>query len=65
MSASGLGDPRTNAECVTSRVSWVTGRPHRPAAALTIAMMPALIASGSHPGTDGVEGNITRPSDEG
>ncbi|MGC1720090.1 MAG: hypothetical protein WA746_13965 [Isosphaeraceae bacterium] len=33
--------------CVTSRVTGVNGRPHRPAAALTIATMPALVASGS------------------
>ena len=47
MNASGLGDPRTNEVCVTSRVTGVNGHPHRPAAALTIARMPALIASAS------------------
>ena len=47
MSASGLGDPGTNTRCVTSRVTGVNGRPHRPVAALTIATMPAFRASGS------------------
>ena len=30
-----------------------------------MATVPALIASDGHLGTDGVEGNIGRPSDEG